>query len=210
MTLVAGFYDRYILPRLIDFACSNASIAEQRQVVVPQATGTVLEIGIGSGLNLPYYDTDKVKNIIGIDPGAGVLNLGKSRFDKAGIPLDILQESAEKIPLESNSIDTVLLTWAGCSIPDLPAALAEMRRVLKPGGKMVFCEHGLSSDPHIARRQQWLNKLWPIFAGGCNINRDMQSLIGAAGFKFRTIETYYAPKAPKTLAFHYRGVAEKR
>ena len=206
---MTGPFDKYVLPRLIEWACSNASILEQRQIVVPQAKGTVLEVGIGSGLNLPYYDRAKVKNIIGIDPGEGILKLGQERFDKMDVPLEVLAESAEKIPLDNNSVDTVLLTWAGCSIPDIQTALTEMRRVLRPDGQLVFCEHGRSSEPHIARRQDWLNKVWPYFAGGCNVNRDFETLIKTAGFEIKQLDTFYAMKSPKTVTFHYRGVASK-
>ncbi len=204
---MAGLYDRFVLPRLIEWACSYDSIAEQRQIVVPKATGTVLEIGIGSGLNLPFYDRSKVKNIIGIDPGEGILKLGHERFSNMDIPLEILAESAENMPLETGSVDTVLLTWAGCSIPDIQTALAEMRRVLKPGGQLVFCEHGRSSDPAVARRQDWLNKVWPYFAGGCNVNRDFEALIKGAGFNIKELDTFYAMKSPKAVTFHYRGIA---
>jgi len=206
---MTGPFDKYVLPRLIEWACSNASILEQRQIVVPQAKGTVLEVGIGSGLNLPYYDRAKVKNIIGIDPGEGILKLGQERFDKMDVPLEVLAESAEKIPLETGSVDTVLLTWAGCSIPDIQTALTEMRRVLRPDGQLVFCEHGRSNEPHIARRQDWLNKVWPYFAGGCNVNRDFEALIKEVGFKIKQLDTFYAMKSPKTVTFHYRGVAGK-
>lgn len=206
---MTGPFDKYVLPRLIEWACSNASILEQRQIVVPQAKGTVLEVGIGSGLNLPYYDRAKVKNIIGIDPGEGILKLGQERFDKMDVPLEVLAESAEKIPLENNSVDTVLLTWAGCSIPDIQTALTEMRRVLRPDGQLVFCEHGRSNEPHIARRQDWLNKVWPWFAGGCNVNRDFETLIQNAGFDIQQLDKFYAMKSPKTVTFHYRGVAGK-
>lgn len=204
---MTGPYDRFVLPRLIQWACSTPNISEQRQIVVPKATGTVLEIGIGSGLNLPFYDRSKVKNIIGIDPAAGILKLGEERFDSLDIPLEVLRESAESLPLENKSVDTVLLTWAGCSIPDIKTALTEMRRVLKPSGQLVFCEHGRSTDSNIARQQDWLNKVWPHFAGGCNLNRDFFNLICNAGFNICEMETFYTPNAPKTVGFHYRGTA---
>lgn len=206
---MTGPFDKFVLPRLIEWACSTGSIGEQRQIVVPKAKGTVLEVGIGSGLNLPFYDRTTVKNIIGIDPGEGILKLGEERFDKMDIPLEVLTESAEDIPLENNSVDTVLLTWAGCSIPDIRTALTEMRRVLKPNGQLVFCEHGRSNEPRIARQQDWLNKVWPYFAGGCNVNRDFEALIKEAGFNISELEKFYAMKSPKTVTFHYRGTATK-
>lgn len=204
---MAGFYDRRVLPRLIDWACSHDSIGTQRQIVVPKATGTVLEVGIGSGLNLPFYNRSKVKNIIGIDPGQGVLERGRDRFESMDIPLEILVESAENISLENNSIDTVLLTWAGCSIPDIKTALGEMRRVLRPNGQLVFCEHGRSNDPRIARRQDLLNKIWPLFSGGCNVNRNIASLLKETGFNIHELDTFYTEKIAKTVSFHYRGMA---
>ena len=206
---MTNLYDRYVLPHLIDLVCSHDSIGNQRQLVVPKAKGTVLEVGIGSGLNLPFYDRSKVKNIIGIDPGEGILKRGEERFSSSDLTLDVLQESAEKIPLEDNSVDTVLLTWAGCSIPDIETALEEMRRVLRPDGQLLFCEHGRSDEPHIARRQDMINKVWPIFAGGCNVNRDMASLIANAGFNITDLETYYTPGPLKSVSFHYRGAAAK-
>jgi len=207
---MTGPFDRFVLPRLIDWACSHDSIGEQRQIVVPKATGTVLEVGIGSGLNLPFYNRSTVKNIIGIDPGKAIIERGEERFATSDIPLEILVQSAEDLPLESNSIDTVLLTWAGCSIPDIDRALSEMRRVLRPSGQLVFCEHGRSNQPHIARQQDWLNKLWPYFSGGCNLNRDFARLIGNAGFDITELDTFYSMKAPKTVSFHFRGTAKVR
>jgi len=204
---VQGPFDKFVLPRLIEWACSHDSIGEQRQIVVPKASGTVLEVGIGSGLNLPFYDRSKVKNIIGIDPGKSILELGSERFDDMDIPLEVLTESAENIPLENNSVDTVLLTWAGCSVPDIETALCEMRRVLKPDGQLVFCEHGRSNQPHIARYQDWLNKIWPHFSGGCNLNRDFAGLIDNAGFNITEMDTFYTMKAPKVVSFHFRGIA---
>ncbi|HFC04428.1 MAG TPA: class I SAM-dependent methyltransferase [Rhizobiales bacterium] len=206
---MAGLYDRLVLPRLIEWACSHDSIGEQRQIVVPKAEGTVLEVGIGSGLNLPFYDRSKVKNIIGVDPGEGILKLGEEKFANSDIPVEILTESAESIPIEDASIDTVLLTWAGCSIPDIRTALTEMRRVLRPDGKLVFVEHGRSNEPHIARRQDWLNKIWPIFAGGCNVNRDIAALLTETGFNIPELDMFYTMKSPKTVSFHYRGTATK-
>ena len=205
---MTGFYDRKIVPRLISLACSGKVIENQRKLVVRGARGVVLEAGIGSGLNLPFYDRSKVKAIIGVDPGAGIVQLGRDRFENSDIPVEIIQQSAEDMPLESNSADTVLLTWSACSIPDINRALGEMRRVLKPSGRLIFCEHGLSPHPHIARRQNALNGVWKKLAGGCNLNRNIPALLEQAGFAIRQLDTFYAIKALKTLSWHFRGVAE--
>ncbi|HHI82386.1 MAG TPA: class I SAM-dependent methyltransferase [Rhizobiales bacterium] len=203
-----GFYEHRIVPRLINLACASSAIEHQRKLVVPQAHGVVLEAGIGSGLNLPFYDKSRVRTIIGVDPGKGILELGRERFEKSPIPVEIINQSAEDIPLETNSADTVLLTWSACSIPDIKTALGEMRRVLKPGGQLIFCEHGKSPDAHIAWRQNLLNKVWPKLAGGCNLNRDIPALLTGAGFKIKTLDGFYAMKAAKSLTWHFRGLAE--
>lgn len=202
-----GFYDRHIAPWLVHGACSLGVITEQRQKVVPLAEGDILEVGIGSGLNIPHYDADKVKSVIGVDPDPKMYEIGRSRRENAEFPLEVLKESAEKLSLESESIDTALVTYSFCTIPDPASALSEIRRVLKPTGRLLFCEHGRSTNPGTARWQDRLNPFWKRLAGGCNINRDMSGLIRGAGFSLETIENYSLPGTPGFVGFHYRGSA---
>ena len=155
-----GFYDRYILPKVIDAACGAKPVARQRQKVVPRAQGRVLEIGIGSGLNLPYYDPAKVDHVIGLDPAPEMLRHAKRRSAALPFTVEYLPLKGEAIPLEAKSIDTVLVTYALCTIPDPAAALEGMRHVLKPGGRLIFCEHGKAPDESVRRWQNRLNPPW--------------------------------------------------
>jgi ubiquinone/menaquinone biosynthesis C-methylase UbiE len=202
-----NFYNRYIVPRVINCLCATPEIAAQRAMVVPQAEGVVLEVGIGSGLNMAYYDREKVQRVIGVDPGAEICELGKARFAEARVPVELIHASGEDLPLDDRSVDTVLLTYTLCSIPDAVAAAAEMRRVLKPGGRLLLCEHGRSRDAGIVRWQDRINPLWRRFSGGCNVNRDAAAILEGAGFRFEQLENFYLPGAPKFAGFHYRGVA---
>jgi len=202
-----GFYTRNIAPYLIHGACALGIITEQRRKIVPLATGNVLEIGIGSGLNIPLYDANKVKSVIGIDPDPKMNAIGKSRLENADFDLQVLQESAEQMPLESKTIDTALVTYSFCSIPKPELALAEIRRVLKPGGRLLFCEHGRSTNPGTAKWQDRVNPIWKSLAGGCNINRNMAELISGAGFNINDLENYSLTGTPGIVGFHYRGSA---
>lgn len=204
------FYNERVVPFLIDHACGGRDFSGLRQRVVPLAVGTVLEVGIGPGHNLKHYDRSAVKNVIGVDPSSGVLKRGADRFESFDLPLEIVNQPAEKLDLDDNSIDTVLLTWTGCSIAGVAEALGEMRRVLKPDGQLVFCEHGRADTAKLARRQDWINKVWVNFSGGCNINRDFSKLIPEAGFEFETLETGHLIPGPRPMTFHYYGTARPR
>lgn len=177
---VLGLYRTLFLPRLIDFAMKNKAAGECRARIIPRAAGRVLEVGIGSGLNLPFYGS-RVIEVCGIDPSAQLLKIAARRTQALAFPVHLLRESAEDISLGGASMDTVVVTWALCSIPDAHRALREMRRVLKPGGRLIFAEHGLSPDRKVRTWQQRLNPLWRRIAGGCNINRKIDELLVSAG-----------------------------
>jgi ubiquinone/menaquinone biosynthesis C-methylase UbiE len=202
-----SFYHRRIMPHLVNCLCSMAPVTEQRRRIVPEAEGIVLEVGIGEGPNLPFYDRSRVRQVIGVDPAGDQMNQCERRFRAASLPFQVIAASAEAMPVEDRSIDTVLLTYSACTIPNVAGALAEMRRVLKPGGRLLFCEHGRSHDQPVARWQDRLNRVWPSLAGGCNINRDPILLLDEAGFRVRTLETFYLGRMPKALGFHYVGMA---
>lgn len=205
-----GFYERYILPWVIDCACGTKPVQRQRTKVVPLAEGRVLEIGIGSGRNLPFYDPAKVERVIGLDPAEGMLARARSRSRALPIPVEYLALEGERIPLERESVDTVLVTYTLCTIPDAVAALEGMRRVLKPAGRLIFCEHGKAPDEAVRRWQRRLNPLWGRIGGGCNLDRDIPALIATAGFRIDALETMYLPGTPRFAGFNYWGSAQVR
>lgn len=201
-----GLYDKYILPRVVDTICGIKPARLQREKVVPKARGRVLEIGFGTGHNAPYYDPARVEKIWGLDPAPEMQKFAAKRIDRAGLRIELLQGSGEAIPLDNQSCDTVLMTFTLCSIADPAKALREMRRVLKPGGELIFCEHGLAPDANIQRWQQRLTPLWRKIAGGCHLNRAISDLIQMNGFTLRELDTAYLP-GPKPLTFNYWGTA---
>jgi ubiquinone/menaquinone biosynthesis C-methylase UbiE len=202
-----SWYERHLLPYLTDLACGGKPIRRQRRKVVPLARGKVLEIGIGTGLNLEYYDKARVEKVVGLDPGLEMHRLARKRVAKAGMPVELVGLSAEKIPFEAGAFDTVVVTYSLCTIPDPVAALGEMRRVLKPGGKLIFCEHGLAPDASVRRWQERLTPLWSKVAGGCHLNRDIPALLKEGGFRSLDTETMYLP-GPRPLTYNYWGTAE--
>ncbi|MEM8659399.1 MAG: class I SAM-dependent methyltransferase [Pseudomonadota bacterium] len=203
-----GFYDNYILPRMLNCACGTKPIMKQREKVVPLAKGTVLEIGIGTGLNLPFYDADKVDRVIGLDPSEKSWELARKRTVSLDFEVEFIGLESEQIPLDDNSVDTVMVTYSLCTIPDPVAALEGMSRVLKPNGSLVFCEHGLAPDPGVRKWQNRINPIWSKLAGGCNLNRDIPSLIESGGFAVRELSQIYIPGTPKVAAYNYWGEAQ--
>ena len=201
-----GFYDNTILPHLINLACSNKQTRRQRQKVVPLAEGDVLEIGFGSGLNLPYYDPAKVSRIFGLEPSPGMRRKAASALEASPHKVDWIDLPGEAIPLPDDSVDTVLVTYSLCTIPDARTALQGMRRVLKPGGRMIFCEHGRAPDSDVLRWQNRLNPAWRALAGGCNMNRDIPALIESAGFRIKSDQRDYIPGV-RMLCYNYWGFA---
>jgi len=204
-----GLYDKYVLPRFLNSACGTKPILKQREKIVPHCTGRVLEVGMGSGLNLPFYDASKVDVVFGLEPAREMVALAKPKAEKMPFSVEFIDLPGEEIPLEDNSIDTVLLTYTLCTIPGAEAALAGMRRVLKPGGKLLFCEHGRAPDAAIAKWQNRINGTWRHIAGGCNMNRDIPGLIRASGFNITDIDSMYLPSTPRILGFNYWGSANK-
>lgn len=205
-----GFYDTHILPRFINCACAAKPIMKQREKVVPLAQGTVLEIGIGTGLNLPYYDAGKVQRVIGLDPSESSWTLARSRAARLEFDVEFIGLPGEEIPLADASVDTVLVTFALCTIPDPVTALQGMARVLRPGGQLLFCEHGRAPDPRVSAWQDRLTPLWRKIAGGCHLNRDIPRLLHAGGFSATALQTGYLPGTPKFAGFNYWGSAARK
>lgn len=202
-----SFYNRHIMPRLVTCACGTKPIQRQRQKVVPLARGKILEIGLGAGHNIPHYDDKSVQQVIGVDPCGTSWKLAQTRIAAVPFAVDFLEGTAEDIPLESDSVDSVLLTYALCTIPDPAAALAEARRVLRPGGQLVFCEHARAPDEAVARWQNRVNPVWRRLFGGCNLNRDIPKIISASGFSIAGMEQMYLPGTPKIAGFNVWGTA---
>ena len=204
-----GLYEKYILPKITEFLCSGKPIMYQRKKVVPLAKGRVLEIGIGSGLNLQFYDFSNVEYIWGLDISAQMRKMSEKRAKNIRFEVEFISQSGNEIPLESNSVDTVLVTYTLCTIPDVGQALSEMSRVLMPGGELIFCEHGLAPDEDVRRWQNLMNPIWKRMGGGCNLNRPIPNLIEQGGFKINNIETMYIP-GWKPASFNYWGSAVQR
>jgi SAM-dependent methyltransferase len=198
-----GFYQRYILPQLLNLSMRSSRLAPYRQRLISLASGRVLEIGIGSGLNLPFY-TAHTTEILGLDPHPKLLAMASRIASR--VPANIVGGSADSIPVGDATVDTVVTTWTLCTIPDVMAALREMRRVLKPDGQLLFVEHGLAPDEGVRRWQHRLTPLWKGIAGGCHLDRDIAGLIRGAGFDIAHVETGYMP-GPKPMTFMYEGSA---
>lgn len=204
-----GLYNDVVLPRLLDHAMRNEELAGYRRRIVGAAHGRVLEVGIGSGLNLPFYGPG-VTEIIGLDPSDPLIDMASRRAGAHDRAVSFLTASAEAIPLDTGSVDTVVTTWTMCSIPDAGAALAEMRRVLRLGGEFLFVEHGRAPDPWVVRFQDWLTPVWKPLAGGCHLNRPIADLITGAGFRMLDLRTGYLtwPKPLRPFTFMYEGRAQ--
>ena len=201
---IKRLYDDHLLPRITDWVCGASSVDRQRVKVVPRARGRVLEVGIGTGLNLAHYDRDRVTDLVAIDPG--LHPLAEQRARAAGLKVELLPRSAERIPLADDSVDTVVVTYTLCTIPDAASALSEMKRVLAPDGALLFTEHGIAPDPGIARLQRAINRPWGALGGGCQLTRAPDQLIERAGFKFRWVEAMYLPGI-RAMNYHTWGEA---
>jgi ubiquinone/menaquinone biosynthesis C-methylase UbiE len=201
-----GLFDRFVWAPLLDFVMRQEPIMRQRAKVVPRARGRVLEIGIGSGLNLGVYDRAHVGTLCGLEPSEGLRTRAAARARQLGIALDFVGLDGQDIPAADHTFDTVVTTFTLCSIPDASRALREMRRVLRPDGQLLFAEHGVAPDASVARWQHRLNGAWRTLAGGCNMNRDIPALIRGAGFRPTELDALYLP-GPKVLTYNYWGVA---
>ena len=202
--MLKKFYDLHICPHLIDFFMKNKVIKKQRLKVIPKAQGKVLEIGIGSGLNLDFYDKKKVDKIYALDPHPKLAQMSKKKAKELQIDLEFFERSAEDIPLEDNFFDTIVCTYTLCTIEDPIKALKEVKRVLKPEGRYLFSEHGLSPDENIASWQKRLNPIQNVLGGGCHLNRDIPKIIDQSGFSLIDLGQGYIP-GPKFMSYHYWG-----
>lgn len=198
-----GFYQDYIVPHLVNLAMQNRLLGPYRERTVNLAHGRVLEIGIGSGLNLPFY-TDLASEVLGLEPHPKLLQMASQKFSR--VPVKLIEGSAESIPIDAASADTVVTTWTLCTIPDVFRALSEIRRFLKPGGQLLLVEHGLAPDETVRRWQHRLTPLWERLAGGCHLDRPIADLVEAAGFRMKQLQTGYM-KGPKPMTFMYEATA---
>ena len=203
---MSNFYDDHILPHAIDFICGLPSFERGRQKLMPEASGRVLEIGMGTGRNFPYYNPAKITCLCGVDPG--LHPKAEQRAKTAGIEVKLIPLSAERIPADDHSFDCVVSTFTLCTIPDAGMALQEVRRILVPGGRLLFLEHGAAPNQSVRRWQQRLAPAWKSIAGGCHLSREMPSLIEAAGFKINRLEQGYQP-GPRFLTYLSSGVASR-
>ena len=205
--MIKTAYENYVLPKMLDCCCSTKPISYQRKKIVPEASGTILEIGIGSGLNIPYYQKSKINKVIGLEPSEQLCKMAKKTADDNNFSIDFLVNGAEEIELPSNSIDTILLTYTLCSIPEPNIALKEIMRVMKSDGRILFCEHGIAPDEVVQKWQNRINPLWGKLFGGCNINRDIPNILKNGGFKINSLDKMYLPSTPKIVGYNYWGEA---
>ncbi len=204
-----GLWDRFVLPRLIEISMRQPPIMRQRGKVVPKAAGRVLEIGVGSGLNLAFYDRDRLERLWAVEPSRELAPQARQRAKEIGLPFELLEVGAEAIPLDDESIDAVVTTYTLCTIPEIARALSEMRRVLRPDGALHFVEHGRAPDPGVARWQRRIEPLWKKIAGGCHLTRDVPSLLAEADFQIETLDSMYLP-GPRIATWNTWGVARPR
>ena len=202
-----SFYENKILPRVINCACGRKAVDLQRAKVVPLAQGQVLELGIGTGLNVKHYDAKRVSKVIGVDPSEESWQLAQPAVQQSDVPVEYLQSSAEEIPLATDSVDTAVITYTLCTIPDPSRALAEVVRVLRPGGRVLVAEHALAPDASVAKWQNRVNGFWGKMAGGCHINRDICRLIEATPLQIQDWQAMYLSQTPKIVGYNVWGTA---
>ena len=203
-----GLYGKYVLPRVVHLACSARPKMRQREKLVPLASGRVLEVGMGSGLNLSFYDAHRVTKVWGLEPSPEMSKMASVAVEAVAFDVEFVSAGGEQIPLDSESFDTVLMTFTLCTIPDAERALREIARVLKQGGQLLFCEHGAAPDAGIRRWQNRIDPLWRRLAGGCHLNRDIPGLIRRGGFEITRMDTMYIP-GWRPASFNYWGAAAK-
>ena len=201
-----GLYSKYILPQVVHYACGQKPAMKQRGKIIPLATGRVLEIGIGSGLNVPHYDPGKVSHLWGLDPSREMWAIAKKNAEEHHLDAEFIKAGAESIPLDDNAADTVVITYTLCTIPDVARALAEVKRVLKPRGNLLFCEHGEAPDASVRKWQERVSPLWRLVGGGCHLNRPIPRMLETSGFNSSDMQTMYIP-GWKPACFNYWGTA---
>ncbi|MEW5685352.1 MAG: class I SAM-dependent methyltransferase [Pseudomonadota bacterium] len=204
---MASLYDRFVLPRLLKCACSSPPMMKQRAKVVPQASGRVLELGIGMGLNLAFYDPTKVESVTGVDPAAELRAVAEAAPRDPRLAVKVEDGTAEALPFADGAFDCVVCTFTLCSVQTPAAALAEARRVLKPGGRLLYCEHGLAPDADVARWQRRVEPIWKRIAGGCHLTRPITTAMEAAGFTVTRRESMYVPNTPRIAGWNEWGEA---
>lgn len=204
---MANLYDRWILPKLLTCGCASPPMMKQRAKIVPLASGRVLELGVGMGLNLAFYDPEMVTQVDGVDPAPQLRAQAQAAPRDPRLRVSIVDGTAEALPFEDGAFDTVVCTFTLCSVHAPAAALREARRVLKPSGRFLFCEHGLSPDADVAKWQRRVEPLWKRLAGGCHLTRPVGRAIEAAGFKLERLETMYVPGTPRIAGWNEWGVA---
>ena len=200
-------YSKHVLPGLVHFACSLKPAMAQREKVVPLAHGRVLEVGVGSGLNLPFYDAARVSKVWGLDPSPEMIRMAGNRARSTSIDVELIEMPGEDVPLENQSADTIVMTYTLCTIADPVRVLREMTRVLKPGGELIFCEHGLAPDLSVRRWQNFFNPAWKQLGGGCHLNREIPQLIRYGGFKITDLTSSYIP-GWRPASYNYWGKAD--
>lgn len=201
-----NIYDRFVLPRVVHFTCSRNPNMRQRAKIVPAASGKVLEIGFGSGLNLPFYDSGAVQHLWALEPSQEMWALAQQKVTRVSFPVEFLKASAEDVPLPERTVDTVVITYTLCTLPDVPRALAQVARVLRADGRLLFCEHGLAPDERVRNWQNRLDPLWKRFGGGCHLNRDIPTLLRDGRFQAVEMSTMHIP-GWKPASFNYWGTA---
>jgi ubiquinone/menaquinone biosynthesis C-methylase UbiE len=201
-----SLYSRYVLPHVVHYACGQKPAMKQRRKLIPLATGRVLEIGIGSGLNVPWYDPDRVEHLWGLDPSPEMWAIAQRNAQEHHLDAEFIAAGAESIPLEANSADTVVITYTLCTIPQVAQALAEIRRVLKPDGRLLFCEHGEAPDASVRKWQERMGPAWKLLGGGCHLNRPIPALLQASGFRSDDLQSAYIP-GWKPACYNYWGTA---
>ena len=203
-----SFYENHILPHVIGVACCAPQIMKQRSRLVPAAEGRVLEVGFGAGPNLGFYDPDKVTRLFALEPSEGMRRKAAKALEASPLDIEVLDLPGEEIPLDDHCVDTIVLTYTACTIPDVSAAMAQMRRVLKPGGTLLFSEHGRAPDPGVAKWQDRIEPVWKRIAGGCHLTRKPDEILTQSGFEIGDMTAEYLPKSPKFAAFNYSGWAK--
>lgn len=203
-----SLYSKYILPNLINFACKQSSLTKQREKVIPLAKGNVLEIGIGTGLNLPIYDGSKIGKLTAIDPSEETWEKRQVDISQLPFELEYIKTSADKLPFPDNNFDSIVITYSLCTIPNPTKSLKEIARVLKVEGNLIFCEHGAAPDINIKATQDMINPFWKPFSGGCNLNRNIPEIIESSGFKIEKLDKMYIPGF-KFFSYNYWGTAKK-